>query len=455
MNDLHIIVLAAGKGKRMRSRLPKVLQPVAGKPMLGHVLDAASQLAPAGIHVVYGHGGDQVQATFAGQALHWVHQAEQRGTGHAVAQALPTVPDQGRLLVLYGDTPLVDPEALKALLLPAQEALAVLTVELADPTGYGRIQRENGRFVAIIEQADANAAQRAINEVNTGIMAGPTALFKRFLAEGEQANAQGEWYLTDIVAAAVASGQEVATASSSDPDSLRGANDRAQLADLERLCQRRLASKLLEAGVSMADPARFDLRGRLKCGQDVWIDSNVVVEGNCRLGDGCQIGPFVRLKNVDLAAGTVVESHSSLEGVHTSGACQIGPFARLRPGTELAEGARIGNFVETKNARFGEHSKANHLSYIGDAELGTAVNIGAGTITCNYDGANKHRTVIGDRAFIGSGSQLVAPVTVGAGATVGAGTTLTRTAPDGELTVARSRQVTVPGWKRPQKTAPK
>lgn len=455
MSDLHIVVLAAGKGKRMQSRLPKVLQPLAGKPMLGHVLDAANQLAPAAIHVVYGHGGEQVQASFAGQSLQWVHQAEQRGTGHAVAQALPSVPEQARLLVLYGDTPLVDPASLKALLQQARDSLAVLTVELAEPSGYGRIQRENGRFIAIVEQADANASQRAIKEVNTGIMAGPAALFKRFLAEGNQNNAQGEWYLTDIVAAAVASGQQVETASSSDADSLRGANDRAQLADLERLYQARLAGKLLEAGVSMADPARFDLRGQLACGQDVWIDANVVVEGNCQLGDGCQIGPFVRLKNVDLAAGTVVESHSSLEGVRTKGACQIGPFARLRPGTELAEGARIGNFVETKNARLGEHSKANHLSYIGDAEVGTGVNIGAGTITCNYDGANKHRTVIGDGAFIGSGSQLVAPVTIGHGATVGAGTTLTRNAPEGELTVARSRQITVPGWKRPQKTAPK
>jgi bifunctional UDP-N-acetylglucosamine pyrophosphorylase/glucosamine-1-phosphate N-acetyltransferase len=451
-SPLHIVILAAGKGTRMRSAMPKVLQRLADRPMLAHVIDCAKQLKPAGIHVVYGHGGEQVQAVFHNEVIQWVEQREQRGTGHAVAMALPALPEQGRLLVLYGDTPLISADLLEPIVQQLDSPLTVLSTKLEDPSGYGRIKRIKQRFVAIVEQADATPEERAIKEVNSGIMLGDIAQFRRYLAHEDTSNAQGEWYLTDMVANAVADDIEVQAFCIDDADSLQGVNDRNQLACVERLLQQRYASELMAKGVSLADPCRFDLRGTLHCGRDVFIDANVLIEGDCELADGCHIGPFVHLKNVRLGANTVVASHSVLENAQASADAQIGPFARLRPGTRLGEGAKVGNFVETKNAEIGKQSKVNHLSYIGDAQLGQRVNVGAGTITCNYDGANKHLTTIGDDAFIGSDTQLVAPVTVGAGATIGAGTTLTKPAPAGELTLSRARQASIRGWTRPTKT---
>ena len=450
MLPIHVVILAAGEGKRMRSALPKVLQPVAGRPMLAHVIDAARALSPAGIHVVYGHGGAQVRAAFADQPdLHWAEQAAQRGTGHAVAQALPSIPDAARVLVLYGDVPLIQSGTL-AQLLAADAALAVLTAELDDPTGYGRVLLDDaGRVAAIVEQRDATAAQRAVRTINTGILAAEAGALRGWLAQVRDDNAQGEFYLTDVFALAAAEARGAAAVACADPVEAFGANDPWQLATLERHLQRRHARTLCLQGVRIADPARFDQRGRVVAGQDVEIDVDVVLEGTVELGDGVRIGPFCRIANARLAPGTVVRAHCDLDGVVTHGACVIGPFARLRPGTDLAEGVHIGNFVETKNARLDAGAKANHLSYLGDAVVGARANIGAGTITCNYDGVNKSRTRIGVGAFIGSNSALVAPLEIGAGATIGAGSTLTKDAPAGELTLARARQQTLPGWKRP------
>lgn len=449
---LHVVILAAGEGKRMKSDLPKVLQPVAGKPMLGHVIEAASALSPACIHVVHGHGGEQVRAAFdARPGLSWVEQAQRLGTGHAVLQAMPDVPDDARVLVLYGDVPLILPSTLQSLLAPTG-ALAVLVAEPADPAGYGRIVLDaQGRVAAVVEQKDASEAQRAIRLVNTGILAADAGALRRWLGAVGNANAQGEYYLTDVFAMAADEGKAALAVPCIDPVETEGANDRWQLALLERHYQRRAARSLCLAGARLADPARYDQRGQVQVGREVSIDVDVVLEGAVVLGDGVSIGPFCRLKDVVLAAGTEVRAHCDLEGVVTEGPCSIGPFARLRPGTELAEGTHVGNFVETKKARLGPGSKANHLTYLGDAEVGSGVNIGAGTITCNYDGVNKSRTVIGDGAFIGSNSSLVAPVEIGAGATVGAGSVISRDAPAGELTVARARQQTLPGWKRPTK----
>lgn len=451
-SPLHVIVLAAGEGKRMKSDLPKVLQPVAGKPMLGHVIDAAAALAPVLIHVVHGHGGGQVRAAFEGRpGLSWVEQAQRLGTGHAVLQAMPDVPDDARVLVLYGDVPLILPSTLQALLAPAG-ALAVLVAEPADPTGYGRIVLDaQGRVAAVVEQKDASEAQRAIRLVNTGILVADSGALRRWLGAVGNANAQGEYYLTDVFALAAAEGRAALAVPCADPIETEGANDRWQLAALERHYQRRAARALCLAGARLADPARYDQRGRVSVGREVSIDVDVVLEGEVVLGDGVSIGPFCRLRDVVLAAGTEVRAHCDLEGVVTEGACSIGPFARLRPGTELAAGSHVGNFVETKKTRLGPGSKANHLTYLGDAVVGARVNIGAGTITCNYDGVNKSRTVIGDGAFIGSNSALVAPVEIGTGATIGAGSVISRDAPAGELTVARARQQTLPGWKRPTK----
>ncbi len=448
---LHVIILAAGEGKRMKSRAPKVLQPIAGKPMLAHVIAAAHSLGAAGVHIVYGHGGDQVRAAFAGQpALRWAEQAQQLGTGHAVQQAMPNVPDQARVLVLYADVPLITVATLRRLLDAGSERAAVLTETLADPAGYGRVVLDgNGDVQAIVEHKDADEIQRAVRLVNTGVIAAPASNLRRWLSRLGNDNAQGEYYLTDIFAMARADGYPARQVGCDVPGEAEGANDPVQLASLERAFQRRAAEALMRQGVRMADPTRFDQRGDVEVGMDVEIDANVVLEGRVRLGDNVRVGPFCRLRDVDLAAGTVVQAHCDLDGVVARGACTIGPFARLRPGTDLAEGVHIGNFVETKKARLGTGSKANHLSYLGDAEIGAAVNIGAGTITCNYDGVNKFTTTIADGAFIGSNSSLVAPVDVGEGATIGAGSVVTKSAPAGKLTVARGRQQTLEGWQRP------
>ena len=451
---LHVVILAAGEGKRMKSRLPKVLQPVAGRPMLAHAVEAARSLAPAGIHVVYGHGGEQVRQAFADHAdLHWAEQAQRLGTGHAVQQAMPGVPADARVLGLYGDVPLIRGETLRELL-AADGRLAVLVADLPDPTGYGRVLVDGERRVeAIVEQKDASPQQLAVKTINTGIIAADGDALRGWLGALRNDNAQGEYYLTDVFALARAQGQGrdagAAAVWLADADEANGANDPWQLAELERLYQRRAVRALCMEGVRVADPARLDVRGEVSVGRDVEIDIDVILEGRVVLGDGVRVGPFTRLRDVDLGAGTVVRAHCDLEGARTGGACTIGPFARLRPGTELAEAAHVGNFVEIKKTRLGPGSKANHLTYLGDALIGAGVNIGAGTITCNYDGVNKSTTRIGDGAFIGSNSSLVAPVEIGRGATIGAGSVITRSAPEGELTLGRARQATIEGWTRP------
>ena len=451
-HPLHIVILAAGEGKRMKSARAKVLLPLAGRPMLAHVLDTARALHPAKIHVVYGHRGEQVQAAFAEQTdIAWVHQAEQKGTGHAMQLAIAGIPDAARVLVLYGDVPLIRPTTLQPLV-EAQAALAVLAADLPDPTGYGRVLLDAAQRVqGIVEEKDATPAQRAIRTINTGVIAADAKRLRGWVMRLDNKNVQGEFYLTDVFALATADNASALAVLSTDPNAIVGANDAWQLAQLERRYQQRAARNLCAQGVRFADPARFDLRGHVSAGRDVEIDVDVVLEGAVTLGDEVRLGAFCRIRNSTLAAGTVVQAHSDLDGIATHGACVIGPYARLRPGTEIAEGAHVGNFVEVKNAAIGKDSKANHLSYIGDASIGAGVNVGAGTITCNYDGVNKHRTVIEDGVFIGSNTALVAPVTVGKGATIGAGSTITKNAPTGELTVARARQATIPGWKRPQK----
>ncbi len=452
--DLSVVVLAAGQGTRMRSDLPKVLHPLAGRPLLAHVLDTAFALAAERVVVVHGHGGDAVRAAVSDRPVVWVEQAEQRGTGHAVAQALRVIPDRDVVLVLYGDVPMITAETCRALVRHAAGgSLALLGMEPGDPSGYGRILRDGeGRVTGIVEEKDATPEQRAIGEVNTGFLAAPRALLAGWVEGLSCDNAQGEYYLTDVVAAAAAAGVHVEALVAADPEEVLGVNDRSQLARLERSFQRRQARELMAAGLGLLDPERFDLRGRLEHGRDVSIDVNVVLEGRVVLGDRVRIGPGCVLRNVSVAADAVIDAHSVLEDCEIGPGCRVGPFARIRPGTRLAAAARIGNFVEVKNASIGEGSKINHLSYVGDARVGRDVNIGAGTITCNYDGAAKHRTVIGDRAFIGSDTQLVAPVEVGEGATIGAGSTITRDAPPEQLTLSRARQVSVEGWQRPRKT---
>jgi len=449
---LHVIILAAGEGKRMKSAKPKVLQPIAGKPMLAHVIDTARALQPAGIHVVYGHGGDQVQAAFADQPdLLWAEQSRQLGTGHAVRQAMPNVPDACTVLVLYGDVPLLRAETLLRLLHDPGR-LAVLVAEPEDPTGYGRIVRDAaGKVAAIVEHKDADEQTRRIRTVNTGILTTESTAMRRWLAQLSNENAQGEYYLTDVFAMAAAEFTPADLVVVADPVEAEGANDPWQLAQLERAWQLRAARQVCADGARLLDPARFDLRGRLSVGRDVQIDVDVIIEGEVELADGVQIGPFVRLKDVKLGPGTEVRAHCDLEGVVTEGAVQIGPFARLRPGTVLADGVHIGNFVETKKAVLGVGTKANHLTYLGDTVIGSGTNVGAGTITCNYDGINKFTTVIGDNVFVGSNSALVAPITIGDGATLGAGSVVTRDAPEGKLTLARARQTTLEGWERPKK----
>ena len=450
--SLHVIILAAGEGKRMKSALPKVLQPIAGKPMLAQVIDAARALKPEGIHVVYGHGGDQVQAAFADQTdLQWAHQAQQLGTGHAVAQAMPNVPDAATVLVLYGDVPLTRPETLQRLL-DAPGRLSVLVAEPEDPTGYGRIVRNaEGRVAAIVEHKDADDEQRRIRTINTGIIAAESTALRRWLGSLSNQNSQGEYYLTDVFASAAAEFSPAEMVLVTDPLEVEGANDPWQLGQLERAFQQRAARALCVQGARLIDPARFDQRGTVRVGRDVQIDVDVILEGDVELGDGVHIGPFCRLKDVKLGAGTEVRAHCDLEGVVAEGAAQIGPYARLRPGTVLADGVHVGNFVETKKITLGVGSKANHLTYLGDAVIGSGVNIGAGTITCNYDGVNKFVTTIEDGVFVGSNSSLVAPVTLGKNATIGAGSIITKNAPADQLTVARARQVSLEGWQRPKK----
>ena len=449
---LHVIILAAGEGKRMRSSRPKVLQPIAGQPMLAQVIAAARALQPAGIHVVHGHGGEQVKAAFADQSdLQWAEQAQQLGTGHAVEQAMPQVPDAATVLVLYGDVPLIRSETLQRLL-AAPGRLAVLVAELDDPTGYGRIVRDaEGRVAAIVEHKDATDEQRRLRAVNTGIIAAESTALKRWLAHLSNDNAQGEYYLTDVFAAAASEFSAAEIVLVSEAIEAEGANDPWQLAQLERAFQLRQARAICAQGARLLDPARFDQRGTVTVGRDVEIDVDVVLEGRVELGDGVSIGPFTRLKDVKLGAGTLVRAHCDLDGVVTEGAAQIGPYSRLRPGTVLADGVHVGNFVETKKTTLGVGSKANHLTYLGDAVIGSGVNIGAGTITCNYDGVNKSKTTIEDGAFIGSNSALVAPVTIGRNATIGAGSVIGKDAPAEALTVARARQQTLEGWRRPKK----
>jgi len=450
---LHIIILAAGAGTRMKSNRAKVLMPLAGRPLLAHVIATARVLQPAAIHIVYGHCGDQVQAAFAGQTdLHWVLQAERLGTGHAVEQALAGVPRDARVLVLYGDVPLTRVATLQQLQ-QAEGGFSLLTTRLADPRGYGRVLCDgNGKVRAVIEEKDADANQRAVNLVNTGIVIADAKVLRGWIKQLDRNNAQGEYYLTDIFGMAAAEGRGALSVECADPVEAAGVNTPLQLTELEAAYRQRAAHALMADGVRLADPVRIDVRGTVAAGRDVELDIDVILEGRVVLGDNVRIGAFVRLKDVQLAAGTVVQSHCDLDGVVTHGPCTIGPFARLRPGTELDAGVHVGNFVEIKKTHLGEGSKANHLSYLGDSEIGRGVNVGAGTITCNYDGVNKFVTRIGDGAFIGSNSALVAPVTIGAQATIGAGSVITHDAPEGELTVARGRQQTFPGWKRPSKT---
>lgn len=453
---LDVVILAAGQGKRMRSNTPKVLHRLAGKPMLRHVIDTASQLGADRLHVVVGHGGDQVRVALGDCPVHFALQEKQRGTGHAVAQTLDAL-GHDKVLVLYGDVPLIRRDTLEALLFQVDERrMGLLTVTLDDPTGYGRILRnDDGQAVAIIEHKDASEGERAIRECNTGIMAMTAAQLKRWLPQLSADNAQGEYYLTDVIAIAAAEGVSIATAQPSSPLEVEGVNNRAQMANLERAYQQRISERLMDEGVALIDPARLDVRGSLTCGHDVEIDVGCIFEGEVELGEGVRIGPYCVIRDSHIGAESVVEAHSVIEGTVAAGLNRIGPFARLRPGSRLAVRAKVGNFVETKNVEVGEGSKINHLSYVGDASLGRNVNVGAGTITCNYDGVNKHRTEIGDEAFIGSNTALVAPVTVGRGATVGAGSTISKDIADGALAVARGRQISKADWPRPRKASDK
>ena len=449
---MNIVILAAGQGKRMHSNLPKVLHPIAGKALVSHVIDTARSLSPQTLCLVYGHGGDAVRTTLAAPDLAWALQEPQLGTGHAVQQALPHLKGDGTTLVLYGDVPLIQAETLKRLLQAAQDALAILTVELDDPSGYGRIVRNTKReVVRIVEQKDSTPEERSIREINTGIMAMPTARLGEWLGRLSNNNAQKEYYLTDIVSMAVADGLPIHTANPKHAWEVLGVNSKVQLAELERIAQRKTAEELMESGVRLADPARFDVRGELVCGRDVFIDVNCVFEGKVVLDEAVEVGPNCVIKNARIGAGTRLAAFTHIEDAVVGPDGRIGPFARLRPGTELAEDVHVGNFVEIKKSTIAAHSKANHLAYIGDATIGSRVNVGAGTITCNYDGANKFQTIIEDDAFIGSDTQLVAPVKVGRGATLGAGTTLTKDAPADTLTISRAKQLSIPGWKRPVK----
>jgi len=451
---LGVVILAAGKGTRMRSALPKVLHTLAGRPLLRHVLDAAEAVGAARICVVYGHGGGQVPEALGDAGCEWVEQPERLGTGHAVLQAMPKMADMDRVLVLYGDVPLIEAETLTRLVDDtASTALGLLTMLLPDPDGYGRVVRDKrGRVLRIVEQKDASEAELAIREVNTGIIVADRPSLNRWLARIGNDNVQGEYYLTDVIGLATADGVEVATAQPETLEEVAGINDRIQLADLERYHQRRVAESLMRAGTTIIDPARIDIRGSLICERDCLLDVNLICEGRVRLGANVRVGPNCVLKDCDIGPGTEVLANSVIEGARVGAGARVGPFARLRPQADIADDCHIGNFVEVKKSRIAAGSKVNHLTYIGDAEIGTNVNVGAGTITCNYDGANKHLTRIGDGAFIGSNCALVAPVTIGAGATLGAGSVIARDAPDGKLTLTRAPQITIDHWRRPTKT---
>ncbi len=436
----------------MRSDLPKVLQSLAGKPLLAHVIDCSRAIGADDVCVVYGHGADLVQSAFEDQGLRWALQSEQNGTGHAVMQAMPETPDDNQVLILFGDVPLLLPQTLQRLMAAtADDEMAILTVDMDDPTGYGRIVRENGRVVRNVEQKDASDAEHKITEINTGVMLAPAARLKQWLDNLGNENAQGEYYLTDVIAMAVADGMTVHGIKAEQQEEVTGINDKKQLAEAERALQSRLVDELMAAGVGFADPARVDIRGKLVCGKDVFIDINAVFEGDVELGDGTTIESNNLVRDSRLGPGSLLHSNCHIEGVTTGANCEIGPFARLRPGAELADNVKVGNFVEIKKSTVADGSKINHLTYIGDTEIGAGVNVGAGTITCNYDGVNKHRTKIGDGAFIGSGVNLVAPVEIGKNATVGAGSTITKRVADEQLALERSKQMTVKGWKRPKK----
>lgn len=453
--QVSVVILAAGQGTRMRSSLPKVLQPLAGRPLLGHVIDTAESLAASKICLVYGHGGEQVRELFAERDLVWVLQEEQLGTGHAVLQALPELDSSHTVLILYGDVPLVRKETLASLVAAGTDQLAVMTAELDDPSGYGRIIRDiDDHVLAIVEEQDATEDQKTLREINTGMMACPAGLLAQWLKRIAPDNVQSEYYLTDIIRCAVEDGSTVIPVATDSVAEAFGVNDKKQLADMERLLRKRTSSALLENGVTLVDPDRIDVRGYLTCGADVYIDVNVVVEGQVQLGDGVSIGPNVVVRNTSIGSGTRIHANCVIEEATIGGDCEIGPFARMRPGVEMSDQSKLGNFVEVKKSRVGTGSKINHLSYIGDTTIGEKVNVGAGTITCNYDGANKHPTIIGDGAFIGSGVELVAPVEIGPGATIGAGSTITKSAPSGELAIERGRQQTIKGWKRPTKPPP-
>jgi bifunctional UDP-N-acetylglucosamine pyrophosphorylase/glucosamine-1-phosphate N-acetyltransferase len=453
VSKLNIVILAAGLGKRMHSALPKVLHPLAGKPLLAHVLDAARALSPRRICIVYGHGGEAVPQTINDENLTWVQQVPQLGTGHALMQALPHLDEEGVTLVMYGDVPLTRIETLERLISTAGKGtLALLTVEMEDPSGYGRIVRdEANRVIAIIEEKDASEAQRQIRETNTGIMVIPNEYLHDWLHNLENNNAQKEYYLTDIVAMAVRDGVKVEATQPDHVWETIGINSKTQLASLERVFQNESAQRLLEQGITLADPSRIDVRGQLKCGRDVMIDIDCIFEGRVELGDGVKVGAHCILKNVRVEDGSAIAPFSLVEDTEIGKNCRIGPYARIRPGTRLANEVHIGNFVEVKNSAIASGSKANHLSYIGDAVIGKSVNIGAGTITCNYDGANKYQTIIEDDVFVGSDTQLIAPVTVGQGSTIGAGSTITKDTPAQKLTLARAKQMSIEGWQRPVK----
>ena len=448
----EVVILAAGQGTRMRSRLPKVLHQLAGKPMVSHVIDSAKKIQADAIHVVVGHGAEQVKQTLADNELHWAIQEQQLGTGHAVAQAMPAIKPESTVLIAYGDVPLITAETLTGLIEAANDkTLSLLTVHLDNPTGYGRIVRESGAITAIVEQKDAGEEQLLINEVNTGILAVAAAKLNQWLPALSSNNAQGEYYLTDIIAMAVNDGMDVIAQHPQSAMEVEGANNRLQVAALERFYQQQQAQRLMTEGATLADPARIDIRGDLTIGQDIFIDINCVFIGDVSIADDVIIGPNCVIENSTVGRGTVIKANSILENATVAENCDIGPFARLRPGSVLANQAKVGNFVETKKTNIGEGSKINHLTYIGDSNIGKGVNVGAGTITCNYDGANKFTTNIGDGAFIGSNSSLVAPVNIGSHATIGAGSTISGDVTDNQLSVARGKQKNIEGWKRPTK----